>query len=133
MSATASDIRLRAVIVGDRGDDFVGYVGGVLDDFEVEYVLCEDVYSAMTRLAKMPAAVVVLGRFERLNREGTRFFEMLREQGHICCCYVDSEATFRRKGIFEAARAGAMVLQKRSQIEQVVSKTLAGGVVHRNI
>lgn len=120
-------------MVGARSDDFVGQAKGVLDDFEVEYSLCEDVYSAVALLAKMPAVVVVLGRFEGLNREGTRFFEMLREQGHICCCYVDSEATFRRKGIFEAARAGAMVLQKRSQIEQAVSKMLAGSVVHHNI
>jgi len=120
-------------VVGGRGDDFVGYVGGVLDDFEVEYSLCEDVYSAVARLAKMPEAVVVLGRFERLNREGPRFFEMAREQGHICCCYVDTEATFRRKGVFEAARAGALVLQKSSQIEQVISKMLAGSVVHHNI
>jgi len=120
-------------VVGARGDDFVGQAKAVLDDFEVEYSLCEDIYSAVALLAKMPAGVVVLGRFEQLNREGARFFEMLREQGHICCCYADTVATFRRKGIFEAARAGAMVLQKPSQVEQVVSKMLAGSAVHHNI
>ncbi len=124
-----SAVGLQAVLVGKESDEFIRYVRSVLEDFEVRHLVCEDVYTAVGRLAKLEGAdVLVVGRFEDLSKKGGRFFEMARQRRYICCCYVEGERIFRGKGVFEAAQAGALILQKPSQAEQVISKLLARAV-----
>lgn len=127
--AKESSVELRGILIGKAGDEFVDYAESVFEDFNISYAFCEDVYAGSAELGRASAGrVLAVGRFEDLNKEGGRFFELAAAKGVLCCCFVETETMFGRKGLFKAAQAGTLVLQKPAQIEQVISKLLTRAV-----
>ncbi len=132
-----SGTHLQTIVIGDSADVFVRCAVEILSSYEVDYVLCSDVYAAAGRLGKTTRAnVLVAGRIEQLSREGGWIFKKANGGGFSCCCLVDLNLTGRRKQIASAKKAGTFVINDPDEIEMVVVKLLtdnsalspAGGV-----
>lgn len=123
--------QLRAVIVGSTADEFVRQMKKLLGDYEVNSVLCEDIYSAVGVLAKSRNEnVLVVGRFEQLGKEQGRFFHIASENGCICCCLVKPNSAQGRnpsQAELAALATGTFIVNEPAKVEEVLSNLLAGG------
>ncbi len=129
-----SSCRLQAIVVGSSADEFVRDTMSLLGDYKIEFVLCEDVYSAVGRLAKnnSDGNVLVIGRIEQLSREKGRFFHIAGENRVSCCCLVDGNLVWKRRypGVpgLAATETGAFIINEPVEIEKVIAGLLAGGL-----
>lgn len=126
-----TDAQLRVIVVGSSTDDFVRYTVSLLEECEVDFVLCDDVYSAVGELAKsITGNVLAIGRLGQLSREKGRFLQMAIDKGIWCCCFVD-ESLAQTRGYFGPGltprEAAVFVISEPAQIRHVISKLLAEG------
>jgi len=126
MEDSSTGTQLLAIVVGMASDEFVRHTKKLLDNYEVEIALCGNVYSAVSELAKNEGRdILVFGRFEQLSREDGRFFEKANEAGVFCCCLAERYSYEKRKQISRAAGAGAVVINNREEVEEVVARFFA--------
>jgi len=112
--------------VGTAEADFVRYVSGLAGRLGCECELYSNVYSACAMLGLIAGQCgICIGRFEDLSKEGGRFFEMLRQKKIVCCCLAEPDSVFRRRGVSQAATAGALVIQRPANLEKIIPKVLA--------
>jgi hypothetical protein len=96
--------------------------------YGIESVRCEDVYSAVGRMAERAGARgVVIGRLGELAREDGRFFEIARRNGFACCCLVEKDFADRRRAVLAAMEAGAFVVTEATEIDEVLMDLSGGG------
>jgi len=115
-------------VVGSSADEFIAHTINLLGDYGLEFVLCDDVYSAVGELAKSKSRnVLVIGRLGQLCKEQGRLFHMACENGYACCCLADADLVRKRKQIFAAIETGAFIINEPAEIREVVTKLLAGG------
>ena len=127
MAKAGSNLPLQVIVVGSSADEFVRHTMDLLGDYGLEFVLRDDVYSAVGELAKSESRnVLVIGRLGQLSREQGRLFHMARENGYTCCCLADADLVRKRKQIFAAIETGAFVINEPAKIREVVTKLLAG-------
>jgi len=127
MAKLDSDLQLQVIVVGSSTDELVHRTMNSLGDHGVEYILCDDVYSAVGELARNESGnVLVIGRFGQLSREQGRFFHMACDNGYTCFCIADRELVRKRKQILTAIEAGAFVTNEPAEIGEVVTKLLQG-------
>ena len=126
MEKFGSNTQLQAIIVGSCTDEFVRCTMNLLGDYDIDFVRCEDVYSAVGELAKnnYDGNVLVIGTFEQLSREQGRFFQKAREKGLACCCLADKNSASKRKQVAAAIETGAFVINEPAEIAEVVTKLL---------
>lgn len=99
-----SDSKLHAIVVADGADGIVHAATGTLQANGIPYRTCTDVYEATGYLAGNGAQpVLVVGRLEELGRERGRFFEIIRRNGHTCCC-ISAGSDVREAALAEALR-----------------------------
>jgi hypothetical protein len=99
--------------------------------YGIESVRCEDVYSAVGRMAERAGARgIVIGRLGELGREDGRFFEIARRNGFACCCLVEKDSAERRRAVLAAMEAGASVVTEASEIVEVLMELSGGGGAH---
>jgi hypothetical protein len=123
-----SNLPLQVIVVGSSADEFISHTMRVLGNHSVEFVLCDDVYSAVGELARSESRnTLVIGRLGQLSREQGRLFHMACENGYTCCCLADADLVRKRKQILTAIETGAFVINEPAEIGQVVTKLLAGG------
>ena len=116
----------RAIIVGSLADSFVQYSMDLLDNYEIEFILCEDVYWAVGQLSKNNRKnALIIGRYEQLNREKGRFFEIASKADCICCCFTDSVSGFEQEQMSVLNKDRAFVVSNENDIEKEVLKLLA--------
>jgi len=128
MAEFSSGLQLQAVVVGGSSDEFVRCVMGLAGGYGIESVRCEDVYSAVGRMAERPGARgVVIGRLGELGREDGRVFEIARRNGFACCCLVDKGLAEKRRAVLAAMEAGAFVVTEAMQIDEVLMDLSGGG------
>ena len=121
-----SSTELHIIVVDNFGDELINSTVSLLNDYEVKFVLCEDVYSTVAELAKTKSPdVLTIGRLEQLNKEQGRFFHIAGENNYICCCLTDKNSA--QKQISAAKEAGALIVNKLPQIEELLAKLLTGG------
>jgi len=121
-------LQLQAVVVGGSSDELVRGVMGLAGGYGIEPVRCEDVYSAVARVAeKAGARGVVIGRLGELGREDGRFFEIARRNGFACCCLVEKDFAERRREVLTAVEAGASVVSEAAEIDKVLMDLSGGG------
>lgn len=114
-----------AIVVGDSADEFVRYTLNLLSGCGVDFVRCNDIYSAVVKSAgKESGNTLVVGRFEELCREQGRFFQKAYESGFICCCLANGEFIRRRKQVLAAVRRGAFIVNEQSEVEVIVKDLL---------
>ncbi len=131
MKKSSSNQHLRTVVVGSCADEFIRYTTGLLDNYGVEPVICEDIYQAVGWLAKNDCEnVFVVGRFEQLSREKGRFFEKVSENGFSCCCLAEGYTVENQKQILAAKGKGVFVINEPAEVEEVVTRLLAGGLAY---
>ena len=130
MEKFGSGRQLYAIVVGKSDGEFVGYAMGLLGDYDIEFVLCEDIYAAVGRLAKSTGGnVLVIGRFGQLNREKGRFFQKVSKRGLTCCCLAEAGSGREQKQVLSATKTGAFVINEPVQLEEVVTKLLTDSSV----
>lgn len=116
-----------AIVVGDSADEFVRYTVNLLGGCGIEFVHCEDVYSAVVKSAGEESKnTLVVGRFEELNREQGRFFHKANERGFVCCCLANGDFVRRQKQILAAIITGAFIVNEPSEVEGIVTDMLSG-------
>jgi len=124
------NLPLLVILVGGLADEFVRQAKNILDRRGIEFVLCDNVYSAVADLAKKESRnVLIIGRVGLLSTEQGRFFQIARVKGYRCCCLVDRDLLRRQKLILDAIEAGAYIIDKPAKIEQVLMKLQVGGKV----
>ena len=122
--------RLQAVVVGNSSDDFIDYAAGLLGGYNVDFVVCRDVYSAAARLAGNKGGdIVVIGRLGRLIKEQGRLLEKISEKDLACCCLAEGNSERDRRQIEQATARDAFVINKAAQLEEVMTKLLERGLV----
>ena len=127
MAKAGSNLPLQVIVVGSSADEFVRHTTNLLGDCGLEFVLRDDVYSAVGELANSESRnVLVIGRLGQLSREQGRLFHMARENGYTCCCLADTDLVRKRKQIFAAIETGAFVINEPTKIREVVTELLAG-------
>lgn len=127
VAKAGSNLPLQVIVVGSSADQFVLHTTNLLGDCGLEFVLCDDVYSAVGELAKSESRnVLVIGRLGQLCKEQGRLFHMACENGYACCCLADADLVRKRKQIFAAIETGAFVINEPEKIREVVTKLLAG-------
>jgi len=128
MAELASGLQLQAVVVGGSSDELVRGVMGLAGGYGIESVRCEDVYSAVGRMAERAGARgVVIGRLGELAREDGRFFGIARRNGFACCCLVEKDFADRRRAVLAAMEAGASVVTEATEIDEVLMELSGGG------
>jgi len=131
MAELASGMQLQAVVVGGSSDELVRGVMGLAGGYGIESVRCDDVYSAVGRVAKRTGARgVVIGRLGELAREDGRFFEIARRNGFACCCLVEKDSAERPREIRAAMEAGASIVTGAAEIEELLMNLSGGGGAH---
>ena len=127
MSKGVSNLPLLVILVGALEDKFVRQTINLLDRLSVEFVLCDNVYSAVGDLAKRESPnVLIIGRIGLLSKEQGRFFHIARVKGYGCCCLVGRDLVSRQKLILKAIESGAYLIDKLAEIEEVLVKCRAG-------
>ena len=128
MKVFGSGRRLRAVVVGDN-DDFVIFVKNLLDVFGIEYLICADVYFAISEIASNGwHEFLVFGRLENLGVEGLRFFDKCHEIGARCCCLVHGSIMGREKEVVAVTQGGGYVAIEQAQVEEVLKSWVSQSV-----
>ncbi|UCG46490.1 MAG: hypothetical protein JSU94_13410 [Phycisphaerales bacterium] len=116
-----------AFIVGRPSDELVRHAIGALGRYNVEFVLCEDVYDAVSKLARQEGGnILVIGRLGELSREEGRFFRIVCGGGFSCCCLADGDVVRRQDRILGALENGVVMIREPMEIEGVVAALLRG-------
>ncbi len=115
-----------ALIVGRPSDEFVRHAIGALGRHNVEFVLCEDVYDAVSKAARQEGGnILVIGRLGELSREQGRFFRIVCGSGFSCCCLADGDVVRRQDRILGALENGVLMIREPMEIEGVVAALLS--------
>ena len=130
MKNSNSEQRFDAIVLGSVADDFVRHAMDLLAEGGVEFILCEDVYSAVATLAKNDIAenVLIIGRLEQLSKEEGCFFQKLHKGGLVCCCFAAGNLIRRQKQILSAMEAGAFVIDDPARMRELIAKFSAGSL-----
>ena len=127
-----SEGHLLAIVVGSYSDRFVQQTLNIFSDYEIETVHCENIYSAVSRLAaNNHGNVLVVGRFGQLDKEQGRFFRMAGEKGLVCCCLADGNLTARDRRT-SAAKENIIFVNEPMEIEERIIKLFSDDVVLRS-
>lgn len=126
--------QLRAVVVGCADDELVQFATSVLNDYEIGFDLCEDVYCAVVCLTKQAGLnLLVVGRLELLSKSQGRFFQKINEKNVACCCFGQTDSVGAAKRIQAAKQAGAYVITETAEFEMVLSKLLTDEQVNQPV
>lgn len=122
--------RFDVIVLGSVADDFVRHTMDSLAEGGVEFIVCEDVYSAVATLAKNDIAenVLIIGRVEQLSKEGGYLFQKLQGSNLVCCCFAAGNLVRRQKQILSAMEAGAFVIDDPAGMRELIAKFSSGGL-----
>ena len=127
MKDTDSSQQLQAIVIGNSTDEFVRYAIDLLNNYSIEYSQCEDIYSAVGRLAKdSQNNVLVIGCCEQLSREQGQFFRKANENGWLCCCLANRNLTHRQAPTAE--QTAVLVIEEACEIKGILEKALTNNV-----
>ena len=131
MSPQALKQDLCVIVVAGRSDGFGWEITFLLDRMGASYVVCEDLYAAVGRLAvaNQLRPVVVVAGMEELSREGMRFFDICRRRGGVrCCCLTRNNSMYSRRQIAAALKTGACIAADVAELETALEEILASSM-----
>jgi len=111
--------QVQVIAVGSSTDEFVRAVLNLSGRYELDSILCEDVYSGVCKLGEGGGGVVV-GRHEKLAREDGRFFDVARKYGFTCCCLVDKNVAGRQRELVKTMERGVLVVTELGEIDELL-------------
>src|SRR3972149_11252363 len=112
---------LQVIIVGNSADGLSRDVSNLSNGYGLDTVVCEYVYSGVSKLGRAVGGLVV-GRLEELSREDGRFFDVARMHGYKCCCFVDKNVAGRQKELLKAMHRGALLAAEVGQIDEMLTE-----------
>ncbi len=90
MTGGSSGIDPCFVVVGDPCSEFVRTMVRLAREYQVEAVLCDDVYSAVAATARAAGRrTFVVGPIRELAKEDNRFFQIAETNSLRCCCLLE--------------------------------------------
>ena len=112
------------VLVGARQSEFVQAMMRLAGEYELEAVVCDDLWMAVAETARAEGRrVLVAGRLETLAGEGGRFLEIAAARGVRCCCILADSTLHEGSGLLSALRTGAAVVSDR-EVPDVLERWL---------
>jgi len=126
MAASESHLHPRVIVVGDRHNGFVKEMVCLAGEYELAVTPCDDVYSAVTELARHPdRSLLVIGQFRQLMRGKGDFLALAQRHGTHCCCLLDEESGMERDKILTAVRLGVRLAGEMADIREFLTGRLA--------
>lgn len=120
--------QLQAIVVGDSSDDFIRSASNLLDNRGFDIVRCCEIYSSVPKLGEIGGGVVV-GRFEELCKEDGRFFEIAKDYGFTCCCFVGGYLVQSRGELIRAMEQGVLLVSNIEEVEEALESCSRGMAV----
>jgi hypothetical protein len=128
MTGGSSGIDPCFVVVGDPCSEFVRTMVRLAREYQVEAVLCDDVYSAVVATARAGGrTTLVVGSIRELAREDNRFFQLAEANSLRCCCLMEKGAVLESAGMLNAVRTGAAIVSEAREVRAVLKEWLATG------
>jgi hypothetical protein len=94
----------KVMIIANKTDAFVCQVIHTLRLREMEYTLCDNVYTATGWLSKIKHdPVLVIASVYHLISEGERFLTLLMRLEGVCCCVFDGSMSCRLSTVVQMA------------------------------
>lgn len=113
------------VVIGTASAQFVQDSFRLADEYEVAFVRCDDVYSAVAEVAGRPKrSCLIVGTAAELAREQGRFFSIAAAHAAHCASVTDHLDTMQQRTLVEAARAGASIVTGIDDLRAVVEDWL---------
>jgi hypothetical protein len=113
------------VVVGDPGGALVQTTRRLAREGEIDAVVCDDVYSAVSRLAQLAGRrVLVVAALGTLAREGGAFFRIAARHAVRCGCLVAPGFATARRDLHAALEVGVTVLSDLEEIRGLLKKGL---------
>jgi len=129
MKKFGSNQDFRILLIARCNDRFIEQLAAFLSEYEVDFTVCDNIYSAIARLwGEKAGKTLVIGRLEELCAEKGRFFEKIGQMGFSCCCLADTNARQNTGWIEAAAGEGAFVVENTEQIFEAVRRYLESQV-----
>ncbi|MGE5295037.1 MAG: hypothetical protein ACM3VT_09425 [Solirubrobacterales bacterium] len=126
MTGGSSGIDPCFVVVGDPCSEFVRTMVRLAREYQVEAVLCDDVYSAVAAAARAAGrSALVVGPMRELAREDNRFFQIAEANSLRCCCLLEKGPLADSVGMVTAVRAGAAMVGDARDVRAVLKDWLA--------
>jgi hypothetical protein len=127
------------VVVGDPESELVQTVARSAHAGKIEAVLCDNVYSAVARMAQAAGRrILVVGPIAELARENGAFFRIAAAHAVRCCCLLDNSGSDGREGdphrdparlgtqdLLAALQAGVTMLGDVQDVRGVLQEWLA--------
>lgn len=128
MTGGSSGIDPCLVVVGDSCGEFARAMIRLAREYQVEAVLCDDVYSAVVATARASGRrTLVVGPMRELAREDSRFFQIAEMNSLRCCCLMEKGPLAGSSGMLRAMRAGAAIVGDVREIKAIFKDWLAHG------
>jgi len=116
------------IIVGDPCGEFVRATIRLAQQYEVEAVPCEDVYSAVAVMAGAGGRqALVVGMMQDLAKEDSQFFRIARANALRCCCVIDRGLAAGSRGVLAALQGGAALVGSGPEVDAVFTDWLSNG------
>lgn len=128
MTGGSSGVDPCLIVVGDPCSEFVRTMVRLAREYQVEAVLCEDVYSAVAAIARAAGrSALVVGPIRELAKEDNRFFQIAEANSLRCCCLVEKGPILESSGMLTAMRTGAAIVSEAREVRAILKEWLATG------
>jgi hypothetical protein len=119
------------VVVGDPGGELAQTTVRSACEGEIDAVPCDDVYAAVTQMAKAAGRrVLVVGPVTELATENGAFFRIAAAHAIRCCCLLDKTGSDGREDLVAALRAGVTILGDVQDVRGVLKEWLTTAPSH---
>lgn len=126
---------IKILAVGHTGRDFVRSTAGAFNKGRVDFVVCEDIYSATAKLAdnRPNCSLVVVAGLMDLRKHDGRFAEKARQYGAVCCCVVGKEAVRACRDVQSLISRGIVAAADCNEVVRAIEDWVGGlGIVSRD-
>lgn len=128
MTGGSSGIDPCFVVVGDPCSEFVRTMVRLAREYQVEAVLCDDVYSAVAATARAGGRTMfVVGPIRELAKEDHRFFQLAEANSLRCCCLLEKGPVRESAGMLNAVRTGAAIVGETREVRSILKEWLTTG------
>ncbi len=115
------------IISGCETDKLTSDVVALLQESNVRFILCPDLYETAAELTRHQAPKgMIIGRLEKLSSEKGYFLEKAVNKGWLCCCLAKKISGNTRNLAVRAMKSGAVVINDPGQLEKVITHITNG-------
>jgi hypothetical protein len=117
---------LYALVIGSDADDFIEYTTNLLGEYDIGFVVCEDIYRAVAELAKRKKSgnILVVGRINELNRETGQFFQKAGKYGCKFCCLTGKRLSGKDLRYLVKVETEVFIISEPGEVKEVVAESL---------